>query len=126
MAEVPEDIRRFILTSILSVPHLEALLLLRSEPRESWDSARTAQRLYVSDKTAGELLAELYAAGFLVVSGQDNSRYRYQPSSDELGQMVDRVASAYAKNIIGITNLIHSKTGKKAQQFADAFKLRKD
>ena len=101
-------------------------MLLRSETQEAWDSARAAQRLYVGDKTAEQLLADLCAAGFLSVSGQESPRYRYQPNSDEIRQMIDRVAVTYAKNIVEITNLIHSKTGKKAQQFADAFKLRKD
>lgn len=123
---LPEDVKRFILTSILSVPHLEALLLLRSETLVPWDSARAAQRLYVSDKTADQLLADLCAAGFLVVSGEGNSLYRYQPNSEELRQMMDRVASIYARRIIEVATLIHSKTVKKAQQFADAFKLRKD
>lgn len=123
---IPEDIRRFILTSILSVPHLEALLLLRGENQAPWNSARAAQRLYVSDRTAEQLLADLCAAGFLVVSGQENPQYRYQPTNEELGRMVDHVAAIYARHIIDVTNLIHSKTGKLARQFADAFKLRKD
>lgn len=123
---IPEDIRRFILTSIQSVPHLEALLLLRGESTASWNSARAAQRLYVSDRTAEQLLADLRAAGFLVVSGQENPLYRYQPSNDELRRMMDRLATIYARHIIAVTHLIHSKTGKMAQQFADAFKLRKD
>jgi hypothetical protein len=127
MAEsIPEDVRRFVLTSIVSVPHLEAILLLRSETREPWNGARMAQRLYVTDHLANQLLADLFAAGILAVSGEDSAMYRYAPNSDELKDMIDNVAAAYAKNIVEVTNLIHSKTGKKAQQFADAFKLRKD
>ena len=40
--------------------------------------------------------------------------------------MIDRVAETYTRQLVDITNLIHSKTSKKAQQFADAFKWRKD
>ena len=123
---IPEDIRRFVLTSIVSVPYLEALLLLRNAPDQSWDRATVAQRLYVSEKAATELLTDLSAAGFIVVIGPETSLYRYHPSSDELREMIDRLAEAYAKNLIEVTNLIHSKTGKRAQQFADAFKWRKD
>jgi hypothetical protein len=56
----------------------------------------------------------------------ETSLYRYYPNSEELRQMIDRLAETYTKNLIEVTNLIHSKTGKKAQQFADAFKWRKD
>ncbi|MBI3898963.1 MAG: hypothetical protein HY308_11805 [Gammaproteobacteria bacterium] len=123
---IPEDVRRFVLTSITSVPQLEAILLLRSDAKHSWDGKHVAQRLYVSEKLADQLLTDLCAAGVLVVTGQENLLYRYQPSSDELMQMIDRVATVYSKNIVAMTNLIHSETSKKAQKFADAFKLRGD
>jgi hypothetical protein len=122
---IPEDVRRFILTSIISVPYLEALLLLRHAPDQSWDRTTVAQRLYISEKAATELLADLSAAGFIVVTDSESS-YRYHPNSDELRQMIDQLAETYAKNLVEVTNIIHSKTGKKAQQFADAFKWRKD
>jgi hypothetical protein len=122
---IPEDVRRFILTGIMSVPYLEALLLLRNAPDQSWDRTTVAQRLYISAKAATELLADLSAAGFIVVTEPESS-YRYHPSSDELRQMIDQLAETYAKNLVEVTNIIHSKTGKKAQQFADAFKWRKD
>jgi hypothetical protein len=123
---IPEDVRRFILTSIPSVPYLEAMLLLRNEPARSWDSKKVAQRLYISEKAAGELLSDLYAAGVVVVTEHEAPFYRHHPSSDELQQMINQLAEAYAKNLMEVTNLIHSKTGKKAQHFADAFKWRKD
>jgi hypothetical protein len=123
---IPEDVRRFILTSIISVPYLEALLLLRNAPNQSWDSATVAQRLYISEKAAIELLTDLSAAGFIAVTEGEPPFYRYHPSCDELNQMIDRLAESYAKNLIEVTNIIHSKTGKRAQQFADAFKWRKD
>jgi hypothetical protein len=122
---IPEDVRRFILTSTISVPFLEALFLLRNEPELLWDSKGVAQRLYISEKAAAELLSELYAAGF-VVSAFANPVYRYRPRSDELREMIDRLAETYAKHLVEVTTLIHSKTDRKAQHFADAFKWRQD
>jgi hypothetical protein len=123
---IPEDIRRFILTSISSVPYLEALLLLRQGADQAWDILTVAQRLYISEKTAADLLVDLRAAGFIVVTDAETALYRYHPSSEELGQLIDHLADTYAKNLVEVTNIIHSKTGKRAQQFADAFKWRKD
>ena len=79
---IPEDLRRFVLTSIPSVPFLEALLLMRADPDRAWRRDTLARRLYVREKTAEDL--------------------------------------------VEVTHLIHSSLDRKAQQFADAFKWRKD
>jgi hypothetical protein len=62
---IPDDVKRFILTSIPSIPHLEALLLLRNNENLSWSSADVARRIYISEKAAHALLQELLAAGFV-------------------------------------------------------------
>jgi hypothetical protein len=125
---IPEDIRRFVLTSIASVPHLEALLLLRSAEEEFWSDARLAQRLYIADKTAHMLMADLCRAGMIeALEHEDHSfSYRYQPASGALRLTIDATADLYARQLVEITNLIHSKLDRKAQQFADAFKWRKE
>lgn len=123
---IADDIKRFILTSIPSVPYLEALLLLRNETDMPWNSARLAQRLYLSEKAAAALLSGLNDAGAIVADAHMPDCYRFCPVSDSLRVMIDKVANAYASHLVEVTHLIHSKTGKKAQQFADAFKWRKD
>lgn len=123
---IPDTIRRFILTSIISVPYLEAMLLLRSAPAQWWDGKKVAQRLYMPEKAAEALLDELHAAGVLAVTDGEPRSYRYNPTTDDLRQIIDELADTYAKHLVEVTHLIHSKTSKKAQQFADAFKLRKD
>ena len=64
--ELTDEVRRFILTSIPSIPYLEAVLLLRTVPGGGWDVPLVARRLYVGEKQAGELLAALAAAGLAV------------------------------------------------------------
>lgn len=118
---IPEDIRRFILTSIPSVPHIEGLLLLRGAPDDPWDARRLGQRLYVNDQTAAAVLRDLHEMGALEAVGQSPATYRYAPRTDELRSLVDRLAAVYARHLVEVTNLIHSGLNKKAQQFADAF-----
>lgn len=122
-APLTDEIKRFILTSIPSVPHLEAILLLRNHHAETWDGKALARRLYLGEKAANDLLIELCEAA---VAQFDGTGYRYQPRSQELCDKIDQLAGAYASHLIEVANLIHSKTGKRAQQFADAFKWRKD
>jgi Mn-dependent DtxR family transcriptional regulator len=124
--ELTDEVRRFILTSIPSVPYLEAILLLRTEPATGWDAQRVARRLYVSEKQAAELLQSLAQAGIAQLNDASASLYRYEPAAPELAERLEQLADAYAANLVGVTGLIHSRIDKRAQQFADAFRLRKD
>jgi hypothetical protein len=120
---VPYDVRRFILISIPSVPFLEALLLLHSDPGVFWDCKNLARRIYIDEKKAEDLLSDLQKTGFAITAeSSDTSRYRFNHSSLELMSMCDRLAHSYPANIIEVTNLIHSNLNKQAQHFADAFK----
>ena len=123
----PEDARRFVLSSIPSVPFLEALLLLRADPAQQWHAATLAQRLYVRERTAQALLEDLSRAGMVAPCPEPrHDCYRYQPASSELRERIDVLADLYSRRLVEVTVLIHSSLDRKAQQFADAFKLRKD
>jgi hypothetical protein len=124
---IPEDARRFVLTSVPSVPFLEALLLMRANPDQHWRPDKLAQRLYIRDKMAQGLLDELCLAGMAARSAApDPGVYRYQPASEGLKARIDQLADLYSKHLVEVTLLIHSSLDRKAQQFADAFRLRKD
>jgi hypothetical protein len=123
----PEDLRRFVLTSIPSVPFLEALLLLRANPAQQWHADTLARRLYVRERTAQGLLEDLCRANMVVpCPGPQQACYQYGPASPELRARIDALADLYARHLVEVTHLIHSSLDRKAQQFADAFKLRKD
>jgi hypothetical protein len=125
---VPEEVRRFVLTSIPSVPFLEALLLMRADPAQPWSRDTLARRLYVRDKVAESLLAELCRAGMAspLLAGAGAESYCYRPRDEDLRERIDRLADFYASHLVEVTHLIHSSLDRKAQQFADAFKWRKD
>lgn len=123
-ATIPEDLRRFVLTSVPSVPFLEALLLLRADPQQAWLPDTLARRLYIRERTAHELLDDLCMAGMAARAAP--AGYSYRPDSAQLRDRIDRLAELYAARLVDVTNLIHSSLDRKAQQFADAFKWRKD
>jgi hypothetical protein len=126
-ASIPEDLRRFVLTSIPSVPFLEALLLMRADPALPWSTDSLARRLYVREKVAEGLLAELCRAGMAAPCPDAGAgAYCYRPREESLRERIDRLADAYAAHLVEVTHLIHSSLDRKAQQFADAFKWRKD
>lgn len=123
---IPEDVRRFLLVSIGSVPHLEAILMLRAQPGSPWTAQSVAARLYIPEKAAADILVELHEAGILARSDSTPAEFGYQPASEDLRRIIDATAAAYARDLVGVSDLIHSKTGRKAQAFADAFKIRKE
>jgi hypothetical protein len=96
--------------------------LLRAISNESWDAKRAAARLYAGEQEVGEILARLSADGLLHV---EDGRYRYRCESAEQREMVDRLALAYSRHLIPVTNMIHAKPGR-IREFANAFKFRKD
>lgn len=113
-------IKRFILTSIDSVPHLEAVLLLRGNVNADWDVKAISQRLFIGEKRAAKILDDLVRAGFVTLKA--NALYSFEPASDKLRELVGELSALYSTNLIEITNLIHSNTSKQAQKFGDAFR----
>jgi hypothetical protein len=119
---VPGDIKAFILAHIDSVAQLEALLLLRATPGKLWDAGGTAKRLYVSERESHQALAHLCADGLL---SRSEDLYSYTGLAAETAAIVDRLAEAYARHLIPVTSIIHSKP-RRIREFAEAFKFKKE
>lgn len=122
---MPDELRRFILTSIHSVPFVEAILLFMGQAGLALDVPTVARRLYLSEASASELTAALVSAGIVEAAEDNPSAWRFAPPKD-LQRMLHLLAAYYASHLIEITDLIHSTGARKAQRFADAFVLRKD
>jgi hypothetical protein len=119
---IPDDVRDFILRHIDSVAQLEALLLLRRTPGERWDLAGIAQRLYAGEQEVADAVGRLCGDGLLSCN---EGIYSYACEPAELRRTVDRLAEVYSRQLIPVTNLIHSKP-RRIREFANAFKFRKD
>ena len=120
---IPDEVHRFVLTSVPSVPLLEAMLLLRAHPDMSWSGTALAQRLFVPPRLGDQLMTQLCDSG-LAVRGEGEGTFRWNPGT-AMAPTIDELAQVYASNVVGITELIHSRQDRRAIQFADAFLLRK-
>jgi Mn-dependent DtxR family transcriptional regulator len=120
---MPERVRRFVLTSLPTVPHLETLLLLWRESQPAWNAEQIASRLYVSPAIARIVADELTHAELIESDGAGHYRSRREPR--ELAELLDELDAAHARQLRAITDLIHSNTQRKATRFADAFSWRK-
>jgi DNA-binding IclR family transcriptional regulator len=123
-AAISDELRRFLLTGSVSVPHVEAILQLRQRAPEAWDAERLGARIYVPTSRARNLLADLLAIG--IVKAQDEDTYTYSPATSELAMLLDQLAKANSEQLVTVTQLIHTAEERKAQGFAAAFRFRKD
>ncbi len=120
---VPERARRLILEAIDSVAELEALLLLREAPGRRWNIHDAGARLYVSRDVAADALAALARRGFLEENAEG---FVYRPMSPDMAEDVTVLAQAYSTSLVAVTHMIHSKPSSSVQDFARAFRFRKD
>ena len=118
------NLDQFIQTHLVTVDHLRVLLHLKGTPRTEWDVLDVATKLYLPPQTAAAVLAQLTANGLAVASG-DPPRYRYQPRTPELAELVEKLAEMDRTQPVTLINLIYARP-KDVQAFADAFKLRKE
>ena len=121
---LPEELRRFLLTSVPSVPFVEALLLFRETRGSPVETALVARRLYLSEHAARAVVEELRGAG-IVQPLPGTAAHRFDPHP-ELAGIVEVLAAHYRSHLVEVTDLIHAKSARKAHRFAEAFKWRKD
>lgn len=119
---IPLAVQQFLLTRIDSIAQLEALLLLYSDPSQSWDCTEISRRLYIDEAVCAEILKGL-ARRRLVA--KNSGRYHFHCEPPELESTVRLVREHYTKHLIPVTNLIHSKPNR-IQEFANAFKIAKE
>jgi hypothetical protein len=123
---IPADVQEFIRKRIDSIAQLEALLLLSGHAHITWTVPALARRLYISEPETKALLTHLESQGLFSAIPGEPVHYQYRPASAELDEVVKRVIENYMKHLVPVTNLVHSKTQTRIQEFADAFRLRKD
>lgn len=125
-SSIPDDIRRFVIQCVPSVPYLEAVLLMRENRRAAWPAELLARRLYLNGDETQWLLNRLVADGVVELLPGATADYRYAPASGGLEDLWDRLATVYMQHLIEISTLIHAKPAGKAQMLADAFVWRKE
>jgi hypothetical protein len=126
-SSLSNELRRFIQT-ITSIPHLEVMLLIQHDSIQVWSLGVVAQRIYIDQSQAAAIVKDLCVAGICKAVASSTEEFIYAPALPELKQLIDQLAVYYPKNLIEVTNMIHSKAagGQRVQMFADAFKINKD
>lgn len=124
MSELPQPAERFIRGHIRSVWDLELLLLLLRDPARSWSAPALVRELRASAPLVTDSLMALLRAG--CIAGSETEGFRYCPANDEIEAGVRAARSAYGSFPVAVTKLIWEGPRSKIQDFADAFRLKKD
>ena len=114
----------FIKTQIETVDDLRALLLFHTHPDVEWDANGIAGKLYIPPAMAREIATRLVSRRCVIALGNP-PRFRFQPQSPELAELISELADLDRSRPVSLINLIYART-KDIQAFADAFKIKKD
>lgn len=120
---IPEDVKQFFLHAVDSIAQWEGLLLLRADAEKTWEAGALARELYIEERQAVEVLEQLMSNGFVARVG---TAYHYQSRNAEVDELVGRAAECYREYLVPVTHIIHAKPKSRVQEFADAFRLRKE
>lgn len=116
---------RFILEEIDSVPHLEALLLLRKNHPRACTSDEMAKELFIPAMRAEGVLNDLTSRGLIARQETDSTFFCYKNDSQELSQLIDAVDATYRRELVRVSKMIHSNASSPMRAFARAFDFRK-
>jgi hypothetical protein len=122
--QIPDDVVRFIVENLDTVPHLEALLLIWSSAPAAWAVAQIAARVYVTEEVAAKLLEDLVKRGLLLRIGSDPPAFSFNAAYDADKNIMQKVAGCYRTHLVRVANLIHMQGSGAVRDFARAFKLK--
>ncbi|NUQ29837.1 MAG: hypothetical protein HOQ35_15170 [Acidobacteriaceae bacterium] len=92
----------------------------------SWSLAELASRLYVTPERAHEILRDLMRLQLVQAMEGTQIRFGYLARSSEQDALMHEVDSIYRKDLVRVSNMIHSKESSPVREFARAFRFRKD
>ncbi|MFP5227914.1 MAG: hypothetical protein ACLGXA_09815 [Acidobacteriota bacterium] len=116
------DVDRFVLEEIESVPHIEALLILWNARPRVCSLEDLSALLYLPEDRTRRILDDLQQRS-LVVSSEKGHAYNSAPARDSLLDHVDRT---WRRELVRLSNLIHSKASPAVREFARAFRFKKE
>jgi predicted ArsR family transcriptional regulator len=119
---ISKDVEQFILDEIDTVPHLEALLLFWNKRPQEWSLEEMAKALYVSPEATRPILADLERRGLVALT--ENNCFLYRSSHRD--SVVEALDKTYRREVVRISNMIHSKPSASLREFARAFRLKRD
>jgi hypothetical protein len=124
-SELPPDVLQLLRERIRSIEQLEILLLLRESEGRLWTSGEVYKQVRSSERSVEQTLQGLCGKGLLFCD-VPTSRYRFEPQTEALKTTIDQLAHLYAERRVRVVEAIYSEPLSAVDEFARAFRLRKD
>jgi len=121
---ISDKIRRFIRKAIRTTWTLETLLFLLRHQSQSWSTSSLVKELRSSELAISGSVSQLVRIGLVIEIDRD--MFQYRPANEELAELADNLKELNAGRPYALIEEIAAAQGAGAQDFADAFKLRKD
>lgn len=122
---IPEDVRIFLVDQVRTLMALEMLLMMLAEPGRAWSAAELVRELRCDEEWTARELERLVQRGLVEVAPGEPGRYHGKPSIAS-SPPVAWLRAAYPEQRFSIIQSIYAAPALPWQQFADAFRLRKD
>ena len=121
-----DQLNRFIAQEIGSLEQLEVLLFVSANPQKWWTVRDVYNVVKSSLPSITERLNEMVARGFLRKEAGPEVRYQFGPNDENLQQLISELSNAYKEKSVKVVQAIYSKPPDAVQEFAKAFRVRKD
>lgn len=121
-----EKVDRFIVEEIDSVPQLEALLLFWNNRPRVWSCESMAKALYVSPDVTRDILMHLAQRRLIREIEGDVDSFALNADSEESQRLLASLDVIYRRELVRVSNMIHSKAPRAVRDFANAFRFKKE
>jgi len=121
-----EQIDRFLVDEIDTVPQLEALLLIWNRRPKKWYCSEIAKALYISQELAQDVIRHLVQHRLLNRMEPGADCYELRIDSEEQQRLLEGLDTAYRHELVRVSTLIHAKTSRAVRDFASAFRFKKE
>jgi hypothetical protein len=121
-----EQLDKFIAREIGSLEQLEILLFVSGNPHKWWTVQDVYNVVKSSLHSVGDRLNEMVDRGFLRTEKDTEVRYQFAPADENVWNITSELRNAYKEKSVKVVQAIYSKPPDAVQEFAKAFRLRKD
>lgn len=101
------------------------MLFWNNRPK-AWSSESMARALYVSSEIAHEIFRSLTQRRLITETEDPRDHFVLNADSLEKQQLLAAVDTIYRRELVRISNMIHSKASRGVRDFANAFRLKKE
>ena len=117
---------KFIAAEINSLEQLEILLLLSGNPHKWWTANGVYEVIKSSVQSVQDRLNEMAERGILTKENENEIRYQFAPKNEQVWKITSELRDAYKERSVKVVQAIYNKPPDAVQEFARAFRLRKD